>query len=155
MRPPLQPSLPSAVEQSTSCYSERDSRTPDLICHLPSMAPVAEKDQQDPHCPWSLTGVTAPEVRQSTESGKVTFSSLREWTTSWSPPPMRLFLWWFLSWALCLLKPRSFLYSASLKSAIRLRASWWSSVFSELCFRTRLYFLAKIASLKLYSSWVP
>jgi len=89
MRPPLHPSLPSSVEQSTSCYSERDSNFPDLIYHLPSIAPVEEKAQQEPHYPWSFNGVTAPEVRQSTDSGKVTFSSLRRRATSWSPPPIR------------------------------------------------------------------
>ena len=30
---------------------------------------TAEKDQQEPHCPWSLTSVTAPWVLQSTETG--------------------------------------------------------------------------------------
>jgi hypothetical protein len=34
----------------------------------PSMAAVAEKAQHDPHYPWSLTGLTAPLVIQSTES---------------------------------------------------------------------------------------
>uniref|UniRef100_A0A6C0BXE0 Uncharacterized protein n=1 Tax=viral metagenome TaxID=1070528 RepID=A0A6C0BXE0_9ZZZZ len=33
------------------------------------MAPVAKKDQHEPHCPWSFTGVTAPEVRQSIDDG--------------------------------------------------------------------------------------
>ncbi len=32
------------------------------------MAPVVENAQQDPHCPWSFTGVTAPCVLQSTEA---------------------------------------------------------------------------------------
>ncbi len=35
----------------------------------PSTAPVAEKAQHDPQNPWSLTGVTAPLVLQSTEVG--------------------------------------------------------------------------------------
>ena len=43
------------------------------IAQAPSMAPVAENDQQEPHCPWSLTGVTAFFVRQSTESGTFEF----------------------------------------------------------------------------------
>lgn len=32
---------------------------------------MVEKDQQDPHCPWFLTAVTAPLETQSTEAGKV------------------------------------------------------------------------------------
>ena len=31
---------------------------------------TVEKAQQDPHCPWSLTGVTTPLVRQSTLFGR-------------------------------------------------------------------------------------
>ena len=31
---------------------------------------MVEKDQQDPHCPWFLTGVTAPLVVQSIDSGR-------------------------------------------------------------------------------------
>merc|ERR1712098_985587 len=37
------------------------------ICHCPSMLPVVLKDQQPPQSPWSLTSVTAPFARQSTE----------------------------------------------------------------------------------------
>lgn len=37
----------------------------------PSNPPVVEKDQQDPHCPWFLTAVTAPLETQLTEAGKV------------------------------------------------------------------------------------
>jgi len=36
----------------------------------PSKTPVVENDQHDPHCPWFLTGVTAPWALQSTEAGK-------------------------------------------------------------------------------------
>jgi len=68
MNPPLHPALPISVEQSTNYYSEIDMRFPVLIWLAPSMAPEAEKDQHDPHEPWFFTGVTAPEVRQSTES---------------------------------------------------------------------------------------
>jgi hypothetical protein len=35
------------------------------IWKAPSMLPVVAKLQQDPQLPWSLTGVTAPFVRQS------------------------------------------------------------------------------------------
>jgi len=35
----------------------------------PSKTPVVENDQHDPHCPWFLTGVTAPLALQSTEAG--------------------------------------------------------------------------------------
>lgn len=31
---------------------------------------MAEKAQQDPHSPWSFTGVTAPLSVQSTDSGR-------------------------------------------------------------------------------------
>jgi len=32
---------------------------------------VVEKAQHEPHCPWFLTGVTAPLVYQSTDSGRL------------------------------------------------------------------------------------
>jgi hypothetical protein len=35
----------------------------------PSKTPVVENDQHDPHCPWFLTGVTAPLALQSIEAG--------------------------------------------------------------------------------------
>ena len=35
---------------------------------------TAENDQHDPHCPWSLTSVTAPCVRQSTDDGRAMFA---------------------------------------------------------------------------------
>lgn len=34
-----------------------------------SRAPVVEKAQQDPHCPWSFTGVTSPRAVQLTLEG--------------------------------------------------------------------------------------
>ena len=52
--------LPWRLSQSTRFCSEREIRSPPLICRAPSRAPVVEKDQQEPHWPWSLTGVTAP-----------------------------------------------------------------------------------------------
>merc|ERR1711976_96850 len=64
MLPPPQPRF--ALEQSTSCCSERDTRLLDAISQEPSMPPAVLKAQQDPHCPWFLTGVTAPLVTQLT-----------------------------------------------------------------------------------------
>jgi len=48
---------------------ERETSEPCLRNQAPSIDPVAEKDQHDPHWPWFLIGVTAPLVLQSTESG--------------------------------------------------------------------------------------
>lgn len=42
---------------------------PYLILYAPSRAAVVEKVQQEPHYPWSLMGVTAPDCLQSTEGG--------------------------------------------------------------------------------------
>merc|ERR1719158_2559477 len=67
MRPPLQPEF--CLEQSTNCCSLRDSKLPVAISHCPSKPPVEEKAQQDPHWPWSFTGVTAPLVDQSMLAG--------------------------------------------------------------------------------------
>jgi len=41
----------------------------------PSSDPVVENAQHEPHCPWFLTGVTAPAVTQSTDAGKALTSS--------------------------------------------------------------------------------
>jgi hypothetical protein len=35
----------------------------------PSVEPVVENAQHEPHWPWSLTGVTAPAAFQSTDAG--------------------------------------------------------------------------------------
>ena len=64
--PPIHPN--EEVSQSTNYYSARESRVPVWMKWAPSMAAVAEKAQHDPHYPWSLTGLTAPLVIQSTES---------------------------------------------------------------------------------------
>jgi len=69
MRPPLQPWLPWAWEQSTRFCSERETSLPVLRAWAPSSEPVVEKAQQEPHWPWFFTGVTTPEVRQSIEAG--------------------------------------------------------------------------------------
>merc|ERR1719253_625642 len=68
MRPPWHEWSPSAVEQSISCCSDRETSLPFLMKLAPSVEPVVENDQHEPHWPWFLTGVTAPLVRQSTES---------------------------------------------------------------------------------------
>lgn len=43
---------------------------------------TALNDQQDPHCPWFLTGVTYPFFLQSTDAGITTFSDLKKVTAS-------------------------------------------------------------------------
>merc|ERR1719240_45452 len=74
MRPPWQPSLPF-LEQSTSCCSLNETRPPPAICQAPSKEPVVLNAQQLPHWPWSFTGVTAPCVPQSKDSGATMLSS--------------------------------------------------------------------------------
>jgi hypothetical protein len=61
-----------SVSQSTNCCSEMEHRSPVSTWLRPSRAPVVEKDQQEPHWPWFLTGVTAPFLVQSMESGTAT-----------------------------------------------------------------------------------
>ena len=68
MRPPLQPAL-DLVSQSTSCCSDSDVRFLVRIALMPSTAAIVEKAQQLPHWPWSLTSVTTPFCRQSTDGG--------------------------------------------------------------------------------------
>jgi len=77
MRPPPQPLF--ALEQSTSCCSERDTSLPVAPDHAPSVPPVVENAQQDPHWPWFFTAVTRCLVVQSTEAT----SGWPEWT--WLP----------------------------------------------------------------------
>ena len=45
--------------------------------HAPSTAWAAEKDQQEPHAPWSFTAVTAPFALQSMLSGTCSSASKR------------------------------------------------------------------------------
>lgn len=52
IRPPLQPSLPSGLEQSTRFCSLSDTNLPDCLKCCPSRAPVVLKAQQEPHWPW-------------------------------------------------------------------------------------------------------
>ena len=65
--PPMQPRLVRSHETiccGASVYVTASSRiASDSICS------VALKAQHDPHCPWFITGVTAPFVRQSTDAG--------------------------------------------------------------------------------------
>ena len=68
MNPPPQP--PSSLSQSTSSCSERLSSFPFLMNCWPSMLPLTEKAQQEPHMPWFLTSVTAPWSLQSKASGR-------------------------------------------------------------------------------------
>merc|ERR1719216_851459 len=62
INPPLHPSLPSALEQSTNCCSDKVvislPVTELAIAYRDSNEPVVENAQHDPHCPWFLTGVT-------------------------------------------------------------------------------------------------
>jgi len=79
----------------------------------PSTAPVVEKAQHEPHWPWSLMGVTAPLLRQSTESGAVnsgfTFIALKR-------RKLRHCLYW---------KPPASL--AALNSSMVMSANWLSA----------------------------
>merc|ERR1711908_128663 len=69
IRPPLHPWF--LVEQSTRFCSEREVSPDPATALAPSMAPVVEKAQHDPHCPWFLTGVTAPLDLQSTVASRL------------------------------------------------------------------------------------
>ena len=93
--PPLQPSFPKDDEQSTSYCSEYEVSFPVAMNSAPSTAPVVEKAQHDPHCPWSLTGVTAPLVLQSRESARFsvsrTLAALTSLFLSWALYPNNLF----------------------------------------------------------------
>jgi hypothetical protein len=47
----LHPWFPYDPEQSTNYYSEKDNKSPFVIAFNPSIDPVVEKAQQDPHYP--------------------------------------------------------------------------------------------------------
>jgi hypothetical protein len=49
IKPPLQPSLPCEVEQSTKFCSERLTKVLVAKKWQPSTEPVVENDQQEPH----------------------------------------------------------------------------------------------------------
>merc|ERR1719309_702197 len=74
MSPPPHPLLCSALLQSTNCCSLSDMSFPLAMALLPSVEPVVENAQHDPHCPWFFTGVTAFWDLQSTESSAVLLS---------------------------------------------------------------------------------
>ena len=69
MAPPLQLSCGAPLSQSINCSSESEVETPRSTNSEASIAPVAAKDQHEPHVPWSLTGDTAPAEAQSTADG--------------------------------------------------------------------------------------
>src|SRR5450830_874542 len=77
--------------------------SPEAIQWADSMAPMEEKAQHEPQCPWSRTAWTAPAVTQLTEEGLMVL--LKTVVVSGSAPA---------------LKPRSLLYSALVQSDILL-----------------------------------
>ena len=68
IHPPSQPE--SLLSQSTICDSLKLIKLPVFFACWPSIDPTAEKAQQEPHCCWLFTGVTIPEILQSTEEGR-------------------------------------------------------------------------------------
>ena len=92
----------------------------------PSRVPVVEKDQQLPHWPWSLTGVTYPSCLQSTVLGRLLTST--RWLEVSSTP--RDFTW---------LPIRVATNSSEVKSAnpfIESVNDWRPNSRSMLCFDT-------------------
>lgn len=61
--PPPQP--PLYVSQSIEYCSESASRTPVEIAYDDSVFAAVANDQQEPHAPWSLTGLTTKRLCQS------------------------------------------------------------------------------------------
>ena len=59
----------AALSHCTRFSSEYEASWPVWMAIEPSTEPVVEKDQQLPHWPWFLIGVTAPLATQSSESG--------------------------------------------------------------------------------------
>lgn len=70
INPPLHPAFPPSLEQSTSYYSEKRPSSPPLMAFKDSRDPIAEKAQQDPQDPWSLTAWTFPASTQLTSPTK-------------------------------------------------------------------------------------
>ena len=68
--------LPYEPAQSTSSCSEKERSFPVAIWYAPSVDPVVEKAQHEPHWPWFFTGVTAPLATQSTESARLDSSRI-------------------------------------------------------------------------------
>mmetsp|Transcript_43473 Transcript_43473/g.134275 ORF Transcript_43473/g.134275 Transcript_43473/m.134275 type:complete len:257 (-) Transcript_43473:166-936(-) len=79
MRPPSQPW--SMVSHDTSSCSDSDVSVLPARNHWPSMPPVVENDQHEPHWPWFLTGVTAPCWRQSCDWPAAAFTCSCETVT--------------------------------------------------------------------------
>merc|ERR1719491_1938608 len=131
IRPPLQPLF--FLEQSTSCCSEKDWRVPVERNMDPSMAPVEEKAQHDPHCPWFFTLVTAPLVTQLTESSRLEVSRISASKLLVCAP----------------LYARSLLYSASVQSEN------WLWALSELWRAILLRVFLNWSSLNSNSALVP
>ena len=69
-----------SVIVKTSCGTDGSICGTSLVTHMnhaPSTAWAAEKDQQEPHGPWSFTAVTAPFALQSMLSGTCSSASKR------------------------------------------------------------------------------
>ena len=98
---------------------------------------MAEKAQHDPHCPWFLTGLTAPLVLQSTDVGRSTVESS---VTSTSVA---------LSGALY---PSILLYSASVQVDMKLCPTVKVFAGSLLMMVFSKSFVRKMFCLNLYSS---
>merc|ERR550514_971443 len=92
----------------------------------PSTAPVVEKARQDPHCPWFLTGVTAPLVLQSTESVRLVES--RRTSALFSFPALYPLSLAFSS----AVQVERWLCPTARESFLR---AWWLWCFSQRCLR--------------------
>lgn len=62
IKPPSQPMFPYLREQSTKFCSDNETSCEAALKCWPSNEATAEKAQHEPHCPWSLIGVTYPWV---------------------------------------------------------------------------------------------
>lgn len=69
-RPPLQPSLPVFLSQSTSSCSLKETNFFVLRKFTPSMFATVENAQHEPQVFWSFTGFTAPWSTQSSAVGR-------------------------------------------------------------------------------------
>ena len=75
INPPLQPSFPNFLEQSTSCCSERDTNLPVAMAQAPSNAPVVLKAQpQIKHKKTQQTGTLEGQPRFGLEGILAEFS---------------------------------------------------------------------------------
>ena len=69
LQPPVPPQLLGFCVHASSSCSEKTSSLPDAMATADSVVSAAENDQQPPQPPWSLTGVTTPFSRQSSDAG--------------------------------------------------------------------------------------